>query len=516
MYDAMVIVMVGLPARGKSHTATKLKRYISWLGMPCSVFNVGQYRRKLQDSSIEKTLAKTGSSSADFFDPDNAEGMRMRQAAAEAAMHDLLTYLQPDRDDADRMMKVAIFDATNSTKERRKWIMDTVKGTNSFVLFVELVSQEESALVESGIRRTKATGSDYTKACQMDMPLEEAVKDFRKRIAHYMTVYQECDPQEGISFVRCVDLGAQWHMHWPQTSRDLAINRIVHFLFATNQQNEDRLDSRSPASANLNFLKKKKTVWMARHGESEWNVKGLIGGDSCLTARGLDFAHQLGAHLARHASKNDVKRVTLWTSSLKRTQETAQILSQTLQQNVENTAVVIAAWKALDELNAGDTDSMRYDQIKDAFPEFHAARMRDKFVVRFPGVHGESYADLLLRLHPVIIELERTTNTLCEDEDCGDEILVIIGHQAVLRCLLAYAVGLPWQEAVWREMPLHQVWSIDLGAMDGCSDTVSWDTDGVQTSEELINGVSVKRLVFPVAAVSTHLKQQQQLAPPQK
>jgi broad specificity phosphatase PhoE len=36
--------MVGLPARGKSSTARRIERYLSWLGYRTRVFNVGEYR----------------------------------------------------------------------------------------------------------------------------------------------------------------------------------------------------------------------------------------------------------------------------------------------------------------------------------------------------------------------------------------------------------------------------------------------------------------------------------------
>ena len=41
-----LICMVGLPARGKTYIAKKLSRYLNWIGIHTSVFNVGEYRRK--------------------------------------------------------------------------------------------------------------------------------------------------------------------------------------------------------------------------------------------------------------------------------------------------------------------------------------------------------------------------------------------------------------------------------------------------------------------------------------
>lgn len=67
---------------------------------------------------------------------------------------------------------------------------------------------------------------------------------------------------------------------------------------------------------------------------------------------------------------------------------------------------------------------MTYEEIKEQFPDDFAARDLNKFAYRYP--RGESYEDLVARLEPVIMELERQANVL------------VVSHQAVLRCLLAY------------------------------------------------------------------------------
>jgi len=56
--------------------------------------------------------------------------------------------------------------------------------------------------------------------------------------------------------------------------------------------------------------------------------------------------------------------------------------------------------------------------------EDYNARDDDKFNYRYRG--GESYRDVVIRLEPVILELERQENIL------------VVCHQAVLRCLYAY------------------------------------------------------------------------------
>lgn len=67
---------------------------------------------------------------------------------------------------------------------------------------------------------------------------------------------------------------------------------------------------------------------------------------------------------------------------------------------------------------------MTYEEIQRKLPEDFKARDQNKFYYRYP--RGESYEDLVARLEPVIMELERQGNVL------------VVSHQAVLRCLLAY------------------------------------------------------------------------------
>ena len=56
----LIIIMLGLPARGKSYISQKLIRYFKWYGLPSKIFNVGDTRREQYPNT-----------NAIFFHPDN-------------------------------------------------------------------------------------------------------------------------------------------------------------------------------------------------------------------------------------------------------------------------------------------------------------------------------------------------------------------------------------------------------------------------------------------------------------
>ena len=76
----LALVMVGLPARGKTHMARRMERYLRWLGYKTRTFNVGNYRRERLGSQQPHR----------FFDPENVEGREARREVAMAALEDML------------------------------------------------------------------------------------------------------------------------------------------------------------------------------------------------------------------------------------------------------------------------------------------------------------------------------------------------------------------------------------------------------------------------------------------
>lgn len=124
---------------------------------------------------------------ASFYDPQNEAGNASRQKACDAALADLVDYMKHDG------VRVAAFDATNSTRARRQHIVSVLKGSGlgAKIMSVESICDQEK-LLEENIRKVKLSTPDYR-----DMSPNDAVADFKRRRENYMQVYETLDEQEG-------------------------------------------------------------------------------------------------------------------------------------------------------------------------------------------------------------------------------------------------------------------------------------------------------------------------------
>ena len=377
----LAVVMVGLPARGKTFVARKLQGYLSWLGYRTLWVNVGDYRR-----------ARAGARQpATYFAPDNDATREEREGFAIAALNDLLNWFKTGGE-------VGIYDATNAERPRRDTIRQACSAAGVDVLFVEIIC-DDPAVIEANVRRNKVGLADYA-----GMTADDAFRDFLARIGQYARTYAPVEDDEG-SYVKVIDAG-----------RQVISNRIEGYL-------SSRL-----AFFLMQIRPTERTIWLSRHGESESNLAGRIGGDAPLTDRGREYTQALAAFVRTRPGD-----LVVWTSTLQRTVATAVPLGREIQ-----------ALRALDEIDAGVCDGLTYEEIKARMPDEFAARADNKFRYRYP--RGESYADVIQRLEPVIVELEGLRSPV-----------LIIAHQAVLRALYGYLMGKPQAECPYLRVPLHTV-----------------------------------------------------------
>ncbi|RAL10736.1 6-phosphofructo-2-kinase PFK26 [Aspergillus homomorphus CBS 101889] len=542
----LVIIMVGLPARGKSYVTKKLARYLNWLQHDTEIFNVGNRRRvaagkspsvagrrpshrasvihsELVDS-VRRLSVSVGTSnqpshkdiprpdgassaapqdnavssppelenklpppacptkilvngkeedpsqstivppanagledqeamreaspepidqSANFFDPKNQLAVKLREQVALDTLDELLEYI------LEQGGSVGILDATNSTMERRKTIVDHIRkraGTELNILFLEssCVDQE---LLEANMR-LKLSGPDYK-----DQDPVKALADFKQRVALYEKSYVplgEYEEKNNMAFIQMIDVGRKVVAH--QTHGFLS-SQVVYYL--------------------LNFNLSPRQIWITRHGESKDNQLGRIGGDSELSENGHRYAKALARfidhqrqqweliqrqkemlrHLPPRAGDSTppnpsyipgdrLRNYCVWSSMMQRSIQTVDYFNED--------DYDVKQMKMLDELYAGEMEGMTYDEIREKFPEEYSARRKNKLFYRYPGPGGEGYMDVINRLRAVIIEMERTT----------DHILLVT-HRSVARVLLAYFRGLKRDEVASLDVPLGMLYMLE-------------------------------------------------------
>lgn len=116
-----------------------------------------------------------------------------------------------------------------------------------------------------------------------------------------------------------------------------------------------------------------RSIYFTRHGESQYNVEGKIGGDAPLSAQGEKYMQALpklvqekigdtpltvsfcplSLRCRRWLTPSLSLGGQVWTSTLRRTIQTASGLPYEK-----------LTWKSLDELDAGVCDGMTYEEIE--------------------------------------------------------------------------------------------------------------------------------------------------------
>ncbi|KAJ5216423.1 uncharacterized protein N7498_002830 [Penicillium cinerascens] len=534
----LVIVMVGLPARGKSYITKKLARYLNWLQHDTEIFNVGERRRvaagrspspakfdlgqdkspknvhkdlvdsvrrlsvsvgntmNQKDSSPpeetddvplpppvvpakilvnsqdpEKQISQNGSTvvpsvdagpgqsqnkedvkeaspepmeqTANFFDPQNQRAVKLREQVALDTLDELLEYI------LERGGSVGILDATNSTMERRKAIVDHIRkraGTELGILFLESSCVDQD-LLEANMR-LKLSGPDYK-----GQDPEIALADFKKRVALYENSYVplgEYEEKQNMAYIQMIDVGRKMVSH--QTHGFLS-SQVVYYL--------------------LNFNLSPRQIWITRHGESQDDQAGRIGGDSDLSENGKRYAKALTRFIDHQRQQWEInqrqkdllrnfpprpgdstppnpsyiprdrpRNFCVWSSMMQRSIQTVE--------NFNEDEYDIKQMRMLDELHSGMMEGMTYKEIQEQYPEEYAHRKKNKLFYRYPGPGGEGYLDIINRLRAVIVEVERTT----------DHVL-LVSHRSTARVLLAYFRGLKRDEVAQLDVPMGMLYMLE-------------------------------------------------------
>lgn len=362
----LFVVMVGLPARGKSTIATKIKENLMHDSLRVRIFNNGDLRRKMIDENT---------SYAGFFDPENKEGVALREKIGRINIGRARKYI------AERG-NVAILDATNASSGRRKMIQ-ALLGDHP-ILFIECINDDKDILDASILRKIDLQEFGH-------LSQDDAIESFRERIAYYQSIYDPLKTEQ--NYIKLDSLNNR--ILEEEISDDIPyLEQIRDFLLTDMVRH----------------------LYLIRHGETYFNIEDRIGGDSDLSPAGRAQAETL----ARYFSNREIPLI--FTSQKKRTIQTAEPIK-----GLQKDCTIIPL-SEFNEIDSGVCERMSYEEIRKGLPGVYSARKKDKYNYVYPG--GEGYVTMQDRIHRGIkkaLYLSKPSHNI-----------MIIGHRAANRMILSH------------------------------------------------------------------------------
>ena len=514
-----VLCVIGLPERGKPYIARRLQAYLSFFhGAEVRIFNLRDYEvgpapgcdenadalladmrsfMHKEHSAAASNMSVERTASKDYG--GEAASSHAKLSADDTGEVNIPALLVDDKDPRRKNVdsgKVAIIMSTDShasfrekwsgtSKERRQWAAQTLaddRKMNAKLIFIEVIVNQPKLIEANITAKRRALGMGDTHA--------SALRDHNAKVKQYSRMYvtlQDDGSEDDLSYIKLYNYGSK-----VVTNRMHGYLRMRIAQFLTTVHTTPHV------------------IYLSRHGQSEYNVLGKIGGNPPLSQPGVEYARRLGRWAPEHVQQENGRPVKsrLWTSSLQRTILTAneiphpvvaladfddaldasggapapptpsrpssydqaepphaaspvrqrpepRISSGTSPPPELRDAESEGVWEQmsprvyrnLDEIFAGEYEGMTYENIKKMKPDEASLRAMDKIGYRYP--RGESYFDILSRLDPLVHEMESYR-----------ERLLIVSHQAVLRVLYAYLMGKPRSSAPKIEIPLHTVMKI--------------------------------------------------------
>jgi broad specificity phosphatase PhoE/predicted kinase len=333
--EKLYIVMMGLPARGKSTLAIRLKEALGKSRISTKIFNNGNLRRiylRLQETSL-----------ANFYHPDNTAALEQRKEFSRINLERAKAYLR-------NKGRVAILDAANVSRERRKMIERFLD--DHPIIFIECINEDEEILNLSIMEKTR-----LPEFSRLDCRTAQA--EFLKRIDYYRMIYAPLKSER--NYIRLDSL--QNKIIEEKQSDSISLYLLIKDVLVTDVV---------------------KNLFLIRHTETEYNVSDRIGGNPSLTAKGKVQAAALG----KFFSKCNLSYI--FTSDNQRTIQTARPIAK-----IQNDCKIIPI-KEFKEINGGICEGMTYRDIEEKMPDIFQARKADKYHYVYP--RGESYETMKPRI----------------------------------------------------------------------------------------------------------------------
>lgn len=335
---------MGLPARGKTHISVALARYLRWLGVKTRVFHLGDYRRA--------TFGQGNDIPDDYFFSDASPSTtELRSKVLLQCREDIYEFLEAENG------QIAIYDAVNPLAAGRRALARELAKHDIKTLFIESQCSDES-IIEENVRNVKISSPDY-----VGWPEQKAVEHYLARIRARIPVFETMDEDE-LHWIKLVNAGEQVVAH--DCSIGYLSHRIMFYM--------------------LNLHIKARQTYFARAGTTR--EEDSYKADASLSDEGRAYSKHMTDALLKHrekemqtaekqgASSVSLRPLTVWTSTRRRTVQTAEYLSQQ--------GYKIRQRSQLSQLNPGVCERMSEQRIRKEYPDEVAQYELDPYHHRYP------------------------------------------------------------------------------------------------------------------------------------
>lgn len=341
----IVIATVGLPARGKTHVSVALARYLRWLGVKTRIFHLGDYRRDF--------VGAQGDVPDDYFHVNaSTSSVLLRNKILKKCREDILHFLNHENG------QIAIYDAVNPLANGRRALAKEFEKHSVQTMFIESHCTDER-IIEENVRSVKISSPDY-----IGWKPEDAVKDYLRRINARIPHFESVEEAD-LHYVKMINAGERVVVN--NCAFGYLSQRIVFYL--------------------LNLHIKSRQTYFCRAGTTR--AEESYKGDASLSAEGQDYARKMSEalivhresereNLVKHGAPEStaLKPLTVWTSTRKRTVETAS--------HLESLGYRVRQRSQMSQLNPGVCEKLSERRIREVFPEEVAKHEQDPYHHRYP------------------------------------------------------------------------------------------------------------------------------------
>ncbi len=171
---------------------------------------------------------------------------------------------------------------------------------------------------------------------------------------------------------------------------------------------------------------------LVRHGLSSFNAKGLIQGrtdNSLLTNEGYEQALKAGKALSK------INFDKIYSSPLLRASETAKTITKSFSKEQE-----INFDKNLLEVDLSEWSGLKIDEIKNKYPEIYPIWKNDPENLILKRSDDKTYKPIQELFDQATNFIENIFKIYLNKDDVN---ILVVGHNAILRCLILLLLGKP-------------------------------------------------------------------------